>query len=374
VTAEVQELPKTPSRLLPGGRQRVALVDGLRGLASLAVCWYHLVVGSHGFVVASGISLIVARSAQNAWLGVEVFFVISGFVIPLSLYRAGYRLSNYGTFVLKRIIRLDPPYLLTIGLILALEFISIHVPSFRGSHMHSHYTALTLLLHLGYLNAFFGGHWLSPVFWTLAIEFQYYIGLGVVFELIVHPSPPVRVVVFAALGILAFAFPSVNLVFHYLFLFMLGIVTFYYRAGMLRRASFIAAVPILSVGCWLTVGPLVAYIGGATAVIIAFVRYENRVLGFLGTISYSLYLVHVPIGGRIMNYGLRHAHTTPTRLGVLALGLAGSIAAAYAMYRLVEQPAQRLSSSIPLRRANGVSERVASHELTHGATSGIAEG
>ena len=54
------------------------------------------------------------------WAGVEVFFVISGFIIPFTLWQSGYRLKNYARFILKRIIRLDPPYLLSILLAIAL--------------------------------------------------------------------------------------------------------------------------------------------------------------------------------------------------------------------------------------------------------------
>ena len=78
--------------------------------------------------------------------GVSVFFVISGFVIPYSLYRGGYRLPQYGKFVLKRIIRLDPPYLVTIILILALGFLSRVLPYAKVGEFHV--TATQVFLHL----------------------------------------------------------------------------------------------------------------------------------------------------------------------------------------------------------------------------------
>ena len=66
-------------------------------------------------------------------------------------------------------------------------------------------------------------------------------------------------------------------------------------------------------------------------------------------ISYSLYLLHVPIGGKIVNLGTRFAHTLPTQVLVLAAAVAGSISASILLYRLVELPSQRLSSSIRYR-------------------------
>jgi peptidoglycan/LPS O-acetylase OafA/YrhL len=87
---------------------QVASLDTLRGMSALAVCWYHF----------SGSSMIgagpIRTSGEYGWLGVEVFFVISGFVIPLALLKERYSLSNYRTFMLKRLARLYPPYLASV--------------------------------------------------------------------------------------------------------------------------------------------------------------------------------------------------------------------------------------------------------------------
>src|SRR5215471_12732327 len=132
---------------------RNTTVDTLRGLASLAVCWFHLTNGNPTFL-ANG---ILKSSGAYGWLGVEVFFVISGFVIPYSLYKGRYRISDIGRFICKRIIRLDPPYLVTIVLIIILAFVSAHLPGYRGGPFQI--GAIQLILHLGYLNVFFGYPW-----------------------------------------------------------------------------------------------------------------------------------------------------------------------------------------------------------------------
>src|SRR5689334_14543570 len=92
------------------GQPRISTVDSLRGIASLAVCWFHLTNGNPSFLTGGPLK----SSGTYGWLGVEMFFVISGFVIPYSLHKAGYDLKSFGTFVAKRIIRLDPPYLVSI--------------------------------------------------------------------------------------------------------------------------------------------------------------------------------------------------------------------------------------------------------------------
>src|SRR5437667_5652566 len=108
---------------------RMAVVDSLRGIASLGVAWFHITNGGHllnaGWLKSSG---------AFGWLGVEMFFVISGFIIPYAMFCGDYRLKrNFGTFVLKRVIRLDPPYLVAILISVGLWYMSARTPGFRGS-------------------------------------------------------------------------------------------------------------------------------------------------------------------------------------------------------------------------------------------------
>jgi peptidoglycan/LPS O-acetylase OafA/YrhL len=160
--------------------KRITTIDALRGIASFAVCFYHLSYCSNICLPQGALKSV----GSFGWLGVEVFFVISGFIIPYALHRAGYQLKQYGTFVLKRVVRLDPPYLATIALIIPLGYFSAMAPGFQGPP----FTVSTsqVLLHLAYLNVFFGGNWLNPVFWTLAIEFQYYLLVGLLYPFISH--------------------------------------------------------------------------------------------------------------------------------------------------------------------------------------------
>jgi peptidoglycan/LPS O-acetylase OafA/YrhL len=45
-----------------------------------------------------------------------MFFVLSGFIIPYSMARASYTVADFPRFVLKRVTRIDPPYLVAIAL------------------------------------------------------------------------------------------------------------------------------------------------------------------------------------------------------------------------------------------------------------------
>jgi peptidoglycan/LPS O-acetylase OafA/YrhL len=322
-------------------QQRMETLDVLRGLASLAVCWFHFTQCGSGLLPDGWLR----ATGRPGWLGVEVFFVISGFVIPLSLHRSGYQWRNFGTFVLKRLVRLDPPYLAAIGIILFLGWLD-------GAQ--SHFSAGQVLTHLGYVNVLVGYKWLNPVFWTLAIEFQYYLFIGLLFPLVASPRWWVRAAALVSFGALGFACRADVYLFHYSFLFMLGMATFHFRSGLANRRLFLALVAMMGVGTWLTLGRGYAAVGVGTALIIGFAEIRGRrALRFLGDISYSLYLLHAPIGMRIIALSMEHATSMAEKVAVLGAALAASIGAATLLHRWVEKPAQKWSSGIRFQRESG---------------------
>jgi peptidoglycan/LPS O-acetylase OafA/YrhL len=325
------------------GRERLETVEALRGLAAMMVVMFHLCVGS-------GQSVAWLRTlAGPGWLGYDIFFVISGFIIPYSMHRGGYVLRDAPVFAAKRLLRLEPPYLLSIALVVALNAASARVPGFAGQPVHV--DATQILLHLGYLNVFVGRPWLNPVFWTLAIEFQFYLSMMLVFPLLAARSRPLRLAALAGLAALAFV-PGDQFLMHYLGLFGLGIVTFQMMRGIEGRLASLALMAAFTVLNAMVLTSWVAGAGLLTALAIAFVRLPRIApIAFFGAISYSIYLLHVPIGGRVMNLGLRFAHTAPAQVALVALAVAVSTAAAYIFYRLVEAPCQRLSGRLKYRGA-----------------------
>lgn len=317
---------------------RLETIDLLRGIAALSVAWFHFTNGGgllqEGWLKATG---------SYGWLGVEVFFVISGFVIPYSMFQGGYRLrQHFGAFLLKRIVRIEPPYLAVILLSLSLWYLSSMIPGFRGSEPNL--SMAQILLHLGYLNVFFGFPWINPVFWSLAIEFQYYLFVAVAFPAFAHESLAIRVGALLVFCFSSWLFPDPAYVFHYAVLFALGIVAFWKLVGIASMQSYVLltlGITALGVG---TMGAPIALVGAVSNVVIGFVRFSHcKSLAFLGVISYSLYLVHVPIGGRVVNFGTRFAESLTIQLAVLVAALVASALVAYAMYLSIERPAQRWS-------------------------------
>src|SRR5260370_4103958 len=332
--------------------KRIDSLDALRGLAALAVCWKHL---TDSFALPRFLQV----SGRYGWLGVEVFFVISGFVIPYTLHKSGYRVGLYFTFVWKRIVRLEPPYLLSICFVLLIGYLAAYAPGYQGAPYHPSTTQV--LLHLGYLNAFAHYDWLNSVYWTVAIEYQFYLALGLLFPLLCARNPKARYAALAILSVLAFI-PSKSLIFQYLFLFLLGIVSFHYWIGLIRTRVYISLVLALGIGAVLTLGFLISSVGVATACVISFVRFSRFAgLKFLGMISYSLYLLHLPVVLRLSNLARRIAHGPTENTLAVFLVATVTIIVAYLFSRFVELPSRPWSPTINFKHAEPFSFRAPHH-------------
>lgn len=317
-------------------------LDLLRGLAAVAVCYFHFTHGNPDFLSKTN---ILYQSGRFGFLGVDVFFVISGFVIPYAMYRGMYRFKNFGTFLLKRVIRIEPPYLVSIILVVALNWLSTLSPYYRGAGFLLDYKALAL--HLGYLNAFFpDSPWVNDVYWTLAIEFQYYIIIAMIFPLLIHSKKYFSFIAVGVFGMMGFFITSHNFIFNYGLLFVVGILLFQFKIGYLKDAEF---------GALLLIALLMIYVKFDNRYLVAailpyfFILYFNmsgKVSKFLGNISYSLYLVHIPIGGRIINICETLFQSEQIRSLFVFVALAGSIFAAWIFFLLIEKPAMELAKKI----------------------------
>ncbi|MEO8194607.1 MAG: acyltransferase [Gemmatimonadales bacterium] len=323
---------------------RIAVIDPLRGLAALAVACMHI-VHEMGFVP---MDTRLFSSAPIGRAGVQVFFVISGFVIPYALQKSGYRVRDFGRFLLKRLVRLDPPYIAAIAL-------AVLIAAY-GTWMKQDafpYSPPQLLVHLGYLNVFFRYHWVNPVFWTLGVEVQYYIAVGLMFPLIMRRSV-FWLVVAPACQLLAATSTQQLYIFPHLSFFLLGIAAFHYRQGLLDRKLFAFAVFMISLHTFfISVTAAIACILAAIAM--AFFSFAPRPLVALGAISYSLYLLHWPVGSLVGNF-VRHSVPGTPPLVVVLVSLAGCLAASWGLYRLVELPSQRWSKRIHYREAPRLGE------------------
>lgn len=311
--------------------QRLETVDSLRGIAALAVCWFHLTAAAAPDVVKPG---LLRASGTYGDLGVQVFFVISGFIIPYALLRGGYALRDYGRFVARRMLRLEPAYAAAIIATLLLDWVSSLVPGFRGAPFHLDLAQVAA--HLTYTAAIAGYPWINAIFWTLAIEFQFYLLLGLLFPLLVSRRRAVPLIVLGALSAAAFALPQPQFAIHFMPLFVLGMATFLYRCERLDARVYVAVLCAASIAAASALSLPQAIAGALTAVTIAWIPLRSRVLLYFGSISYSLYLLHTQVAGRVLNLSLRLHLPEWATIGVVIAGVAAAIAAAHLFHRVIE--------------------------------------
>lgn len=149
---------------MQGGR--IAALDGLRGCAILAVVLFHDVMGP-GFSIGSGRAQATVNYLLSAgWLGVDVFFVLSGFLITGILLDAPPTWAGWRRFFGRRARRILPLYYLFILLMLALHPAEL-MP--RAGWLLTHLTNWNYAAQdLPALEA------VGPL-WSLAIEEQFYL-------------------------------------------------------------------------------------------------------------------------------------------------------------------------------------------------------
>ena len=332
----------------------MAIVDALRGVAAAAVVWFHLTHMEFRLLRDGPLK----ESGTYGWAGVEVFFVISGFVLPWSLWRARYSLRSFGRFVARRVVRLDPPYLVSVLLVLAL---AAAAPLLPAGSTRLPITPTQVALHLGYANVFAGERWLNPVYWTLAIELQWYLLIGLVLPLVASRLGRTRALAIVALCVAALlpdlqAAPLRSLIFPFLGLFVMGLGAFQRRAGLISRRGLALVIVAGATAAAYRVGAIAAATGVVAALLIAEVDAQPAVLLWLGEISYSLYLVHSPISEPFLRYAVLHHLHLLGRLGMMGAAAVASVGAAWVLVRLVERPAQALAGRIRytrLARAGG---------------------
>ncbi len=320
-------------------KQRIGVINALRAFAALAVAWGHFVAGQGKYIGITG---------KYGYLGVEIFFVISGFVIPWSLYRSRYTLRDFPRFMLKRNIRLYPPYLASIAItILATNFII--APVFHIPHMTV--TGRDLLLHFGYLNDLVHVPWINVAYWTLAIEFQWYLLIGLIIPLLVSSRRWLRFAAITAMMLSFYAWPWDRLVFHFLPVFLMGVFVFQYRSGLIEFREMLGLIAVMVLASLRPLGILVPLVAVPTGLLIALSTYHSHAMDRVGDISYSLYLIHLPIGVAVigcLSHWLPYASWYIAVLDVL--GVAASAWAAWTMYQFIEKPSQEMSSAIKFSR------------------------
>jgi len=160
----------------------VPALDGFRGLAALTVVLYHVFNGA-GLPPLGNTTL--RDVLESGYVGVDFFFVISGFVLFLPTVLAGGRFGNVRAYGIRRAARIIPAYY--VALIAAVILQPLLNVSRTDLPWDGHTGIVTFLLHLSFLQHSVGllrgyteGFLVLGVIWTLTLEATFYVVLPLV--------------------------------------------------------------------------------------------------------------------------------------------------------------------------------------------------
>jgi peptidoglycan/LPS O-acetylase OafA/YrhL len=341
---------------------RLAFADGLRGLAALWVVLFHLSEGRHidslKAALPSWLSIVIFEAGH---LGVAVFFALSGFVMALTLPNGLNDLSEAFRFMVRRLVRLTPPYYLAIAFALAMIFLKLTVTGVAAAWL----SGGVIIANMFYLQGLLSVKNIDSVFWTLCIELQFYLVFAILLWIIaklalVHRILNRQVLLqFAAWVSLAFVegptaldlgVPGLFLPFWYSFMAGLMACHGWKQAGWVRASAvaFILSVVALA---WVQHSVFMAAVGvsAASLLVVGLMGEMSRGLNWaplqsLALCSYSLYLLHNPITGASVNLLRRFVLAGVWSDVLVGLGSVGlCLVMARFAYRWVEVPSMNRS-------------------------------
>lgn len=310
----------------PAAGGYVSALDPLRGLAALAVALFHFT--HNGWLPQDH---WLARLGFFGHHGVETFLVISGFVVPYAMWRGAYTVGGFVPFLGRRLTRIFPPYIVS-ALILAVMNQMAPAGSAQRLGMGD------LAGHLFLLNDLLGRPWLMAVYWTLALELQFYFLAGLAWPLLSSGRSWVFGLFASAAALAAWHWPGSPSILGAMAYFLLGLALFRQHARLDRPV--VSAIFLIVIGAWISRAGPAALIAAALPVAAKFFIHRVSAPGrFLGQVSYSLYLFHLLAGASFLNCMAPFVSSNAARVALVPVALALSVGAAWLGYRLIEAPA-----------------------------------
>lgn len=351
------------------------LAHYLRGIAALWVMLFHLAEGKHiDHLKASLPHLLGQIVFDHGNLGVAIFFALSGFVIAHSSIRHGTADFVCGRFVLRRLVRLCPPYYFSIVVVIA--FMLLKAAATRQAIALP--SGGDVMMHLLFLQEIVKVPPINVVYWTLCIELQFYLVFALMMLLVARLQRtrlktyawPMLFGIAALAGLLAPLGIVQGLEWNTWFLptwhlFIAGVLL---HQALLRGGRYVLAfavyAAILLLACYRGTGgsgTAFTLMGAATAI---FLFYGERFMAararrdrgesgsagraimllaifgqLLGTISYSLYLLHNPITGASAYITSKVlGHSVAAEIVAMIFASTACIVGAWIAYRLIERP------------------------------------
>jgi peptidoglycan/LPS O-acetylase OafA/YrhL len=363
-----EQLDNSPAQRAAESGARLRYIDALRGIAALLVLWLH--------VANCYRALSPETAAHVRWLndfvstidigriGVVVFFLISGFVIPFSIRPE--RGAPIGSFAIRRVFRIYPAYWLSVPLAAFVFFWMV-----GGT-----FTAGQFLANLTLLQSVFGIRHAEPVYWTLVVELGFY-ALCIVL-LLGRSLYSVRRVAILCAALAAMHLFGVFMIWlgnavltvgESFWMLNLSVMLWGTLYRLDKRGDRVATLAFWGLGVFYVLAlPVASMLVGkplpsytlsyalAFAIFIVgtrFVRIETRLTDWLGRVSYSIYLFHPivfqPIYLWLMGQPVDSAWRTQHLAVYLVANLVLTLATATLVFRFVERPMIRLGHRLAER-------------------------
>ncbi|MEU4213066.1 acyltransferase [Streptomyces sp. NPDC026206] len=344
--------PAPARRRRSAKKSRLAVLDGLRLVAALMVVVYHYTAmdnpwSGHTRTIFPGLH----RISQYGWTGVEVFFLISGFVICMSSWG-----RSVSAFFVSRISRLYPAYWVAVLLSFAVITVWPLVPLVRHVDGWTHVAVNMTMLQGG-----MGIPDVDGVYWTLFCELKFYLlfALLVVSRGVTYRNCVIFCCVWTVAGIVDYTASSqlldmwsmplfspyfiAGIAFYLMYRFkpnavLVGIVLVSFLLAenqIVKRVGFNLTEPHRPIPSWpAQVVVALAFAFMALLALGVFDRVQWRWLTTAGVLTYPLYLLHEDIGWTIIS-ALRHKASPPVLVAGTVLAM---MVLAYLLHRLVERP------------------------------------
>jgi peptidoglycan/LPS O-acetylase OafA/YrhL len=371
-------MPRVPDI---AARAHIPALDGLRGIAILLVIPHNADTFSQSATWLWPIALL----AHAGWIGVQLFFVLSGFLITRNLLDTRHDSNYLRSFYVRRVLRIFPLYYLTlfVALVVLPQFVELR-PGALASHQHQIWLWTFL------------SNWVQPYgievsgfshFWSLAVEEQFYllwpfvvlfaagsrllwvclvlVALAVLSRvLLMHADArPEMLYMFtncrmdalalgAAAAVLSFSPAYMQWIADNVRLLMLSVFTVVFTAALLSHSYAVYDPRTLIVGQTLLAGAfalLIVNIGSiAPGTFGYWLRrlFEMRWLRIVGRYSFAMYVFHLPIltvfGDDIEEFWAFTGSSNPLLYALTAIAL--SFLAGLISWHLIEKHFLRLKA------------------------------
>jgi len=365
---------------------RFTKLDGLRGLLALIVCLNHsfMVVAIPTFanvwqqnpLIFNGLQSKIQQLFMllgNGGAAVTLFFLLSGLVLGQSLSRINMNIRGLFGFLVKRIIRLYPVYLVIVFLTaLYMKFGFVYETFPCSSAWFNWWMNFQMTFKEFFLNFFFIHTYLGGVTWTLRVILIMSFVFPMFFLINKKTTWWMDILITALLIYLSFTLLNIDGFrdLRYIYMFYLGLIIPKFKDLFSKIPNSLVAISLpflvlLLLGFRYLTNE---YKGGVIESLVSFIIIglaaygskvtvldilEGKILHFFGKISYSLYLIHFSVLyvlGRLMfqNFPQLPYQNQYLSIHIILFVLSTVIATgiSYLVYKFVEMPSQTLAKAV----------------------------